>query len=58
MNRIWTCRRTFIALVTIGLLAALGFYLEDTSVAMSMAGVAVGLAGANAYEKTKNGGEE
>ena len=59
MKRIWNCRRTFIALVTIGLLAGLGFYLQDATVAMSMAGVAIGLAGSNAWEgRSKNEFEE
>lgn len=54
MNRLFTCRRTFVAVFAICCLTGLGLYLGDTSVASSIAIVAVGIAGANSYEKRGN----
>lgn len=52
MSYIFLCRRTVTALFAISCLTALGIYKGfDTS--MSIASVAIGLAGANAYEKSR-----
>ena len=50
MKNILYCRRTFIAALAICCLTALGI-LKDMDVAMALASVAIGLAGANSYEK-------
>lgn len=50
MKHLWKCRRTYIATLAIILLFVLGYYSKDASVGMAIATVAVGLAGANAYE--------
>lgn len=52
MLHLLRCRRTFIALVAIACLTALGFY-KSTDTSMAIASVAIGLAGANSYEKSK-----
>ena len=49
------CRRSKIAIFAILCITALGIYNKDASVAVSIAAVAVGIAGANAYEKSKKG---
>jgi hypothetical protein len=53
MKHILNCRRTFIAVLAIVSLAGLGFYTKDISVAMAISTVAVGLAGANAWQGRK-----
>ncbi len=50
MKNLMYCRRTFIATFSIILLTALGL-VNKTDVSMAIATIAVGLAGANAYEK-------
>lgn len=50
MKFLKTCRRTFIAALAIGCLTVLGL-AKDFDVSMALASVAIGLAGANAYEK-------
>lgn len=54
MRKILDCRRTFIALTAIGALTFLG-YTQNMDVAASLAAVAIGLAGSNAYEKRSAG---
>ncbi len=49
MRNILLCRRTFIAVLSIGCLTALGIY-RDIDVSMALASVAVGLAASNAAE--------
>lgn len=49
MKNILFCRRTFIAVLSIGCLTALGIYKEH-DVSMALASVAVGLAASNAAE--------
>lgn len=51
MKNILVCRRTFIAVLSIVCLTALGL-LKDIDVAMSLASIAIGLAGSNAFEAT------
>ena len=50
INNLMYCRRTFIALVALGCLTLLGIQNKE-DVAASIAAVAMGLAGANAFEK-------
>lgn len=52
MKHIWNCRRTGIAVIAIMALTILG-YNNGTDVAAALAAVAIGVAGANAYEKKK-----
>lgn len=56
MKWVYDCRRTFIATLSIGVCAALGF-VNGTDVTGSIAAIAMGLAAANAgeaaYAKTK-----
>lgn len=49
MKRVFECRRTFIALVAIVCLTFIGYH-KGIDVGMAIASVAVGLAGANAYQ--------
>lgn len=50
MRKIFSCRRSSMALIAIGCLTLIALFKgHDTSMAISA--VAVGLAGANAYEK-------
>lgn len=52
MKDLINCRRSIIAIYAITLLFVLG-YTKSTEVAMSISTIAIGLAGANAYEKRK-----
>lgn len=49
MRNILICRRTFICTLAILCLTAIGLY-KGIDVSMALASVAIGLAGANAYE--------
>lgn len=49
MKNVLLCRRTFIACMSILCLTALGL-VKGMDVAMSLASVAIGLAGANSFE--------
>lgn len=53
MKSITYCRRTFIAVVAIGCLTALGI-VKDVDVSAALASVAIGLAVSNASEKFAN----
>lgn len=57
MKYVFECRRTFIALLSIACLTAIGIY-KGIDVSVAIAGVAVGLAGANSYEKKGKTGHE
>ncbi len=50
MIKIWKCRRSSIAVICILVLGVLG-YTKGMDVASALAAVAIGVAGANAYEK-------
>lgn len=50
MKNFLYCRRTFVAITAILALFCLG-YFKGTDVAMSIASIAIGIAGANSYEK-------
>jgi hypothetical protein len=52
MKNFMLCRRTFIATFAVASLLVLG-WVKGEDVAMGIATVAVGLAGANAYEGTE-----
>lgn len=56
MKHILTCRRSSIAVISIAILGFLG-YTKNMDVAMAISSVAIGLAGANAYEKKIQTGE-
>jgi hypothetical protein len=49
MKRVWSCRRTFVALVGMTMLLALGL-INHADVAGSIATICMALAGANAAE--------
>ncbi len=49
MKSIWTCRRTFIAVLSLGALLVLGL-VNHTDVSGAIATVSIGLAAANAGE--------
>lgn len=49
MKNIMYCRRTFIAVLAIGCLAAMAF-AKGMDTAMALASVAIGLAASNSYE--------
>lgn len=53
MLKIWNCRRSSIAVICILVLGGLG-YLKGMDVSMSIATIAIGVAGANAFEKKGN----
>ena len=53
MIKIWNCRRSSLAVICIAALTFLG-YTQSLDVAMAIASIAMGVAGANAYEKSKN----
>lgn len=53
MKRLWDCRRTYLATLCIVCLTGLG-YFKGMDVAMALGSVAIGVAGANAYEKKGN----
>lgn len=53
MRQIFKCRRSSVAVIAIGVLTFLG-YTKSMDVAMAISTVAVGLAGANAYQGRKN----
>jgi len=53
MNKIWTCRRTYLATLGIICLTALGFTVGMNGVALGIAGIVGSVAGANAYQKSK-----
>jgi hypothetical protein len=50
MKNLSYCRRTFIAFFAVTTLGLLG-YFKGTDVSIPIATIAIGLAGANAYEK-------
>lgn len=50
MKHLFSCRRTFIASLSITALTVLGCYTNSPSVSYAIASVAVGLAASNAYE--------
>lgn len=52
MRHLWNCRRTAIAVIAIAALTLLG-YSKGMDVAMALGTVAIGVAGANAFEKRK-----
>lgn len=53
MKELLKCRRSLIAIYAITLLFILG-YNKNIEVAVSISTIAIGLAGANAYEKHKS----
>ena len=53
MKFLLSCRRTYLATLAILMLGGLGFYLKDASVSSALATIAIGVAGANAWEKKK-----
>ena len=53
MLKIFKCRRSSLALICILALTYLG-YSKGTDVSMAIASIAIGVAGANAYEKKGN----
>jgi len=53
MKRIWTCRRTFLAVLGIACLTFLGYRMGSTDVALSIAGIVASIAGSNAFEAGK-----
>ncbi len=50
MLKIWGCRRSSLAVLCILVLGILG-YVKGMEVSASIATIAIGIAGANAYEK-------
>lgn len=50
MKQLLKCRRSVIALIAIGALTFLGWELKSADVAMAIATVAIGIAGANSAE--------
>lgn len=54
MKKIWQCRRSSLAVICIMVLGLLGFF-KNMDVSMAIASIAIGVAGANAYEKKTNG---
>jgi hypothetical protein len=56
MNIILKCRRTIVSILGIAALTALG-YFKGQDVATSIAAIAIGLASANSYEKSKTQGQ-
>ena len=52
MKKIWTCRRSIIALVGIACLTYLG-YTKDLDVALAISGIVLSVAGSNSYENSK-----
>ena len=52
MKKIFKCRRSSLALIGMGLLFILGLY-KSMDVAMGIAAICAGVAGSNAYEKSK-----
>lgn len=52
MRHIWDCRRTYLATACILGLLVLG-YMKGADVSMAIGSIAIGVAGANAYEKKK-----
>lgn len=53
MKRIWTCRRTFLAALALACLTFLGYKMDSTDVALSIAGIVTAIAGANSFEAAK-----
>jgi len=53
MNKIRTCRRTFLATLGIICLTMLGFMVGMDGVAIGIAGIVGAVAGANAYQGSK-----
>lgn len=55
MNKLWSCRRSFLAFFAIMCLTGLGIHIgEDISgIAVAISGVVASVAGANAYEKSR-----
>jgi hypothetical protein len=52
MKNILYCRRTFVAVFSISLLAAMAF-ANSTDTSMAIATIAVGLAASNSFERSK-----
>jgi hypothetical protein len=52
MLKIWNCRRSSIAVICILVLGILG-YFKAMDVSMAISTIAIGVAGANAYEGKK-----
>jgi len=50
MRFIFTCRRTFLALIAIGCLTALGIH-KGIDVSIAIAGVVASVAASNSYQK-------
>lgn len=53
MRNFMICRRTFICTLAILCLTSIGLY-KGVDVSMALASVAIGLAGANAYERSNS----
>lgn len=58
MKYLLSDRRTFIAFISIVLLFILGIKTNSVDVAISIASIACGLAGANAWEKRKQNNDK
>ena len=56
MKKLMSCRRSLIAIFAITCLMVLGLH-NGIDVSMSIASVAIGLAGANSYEASRKGKE-
>ena len=56
MIKIFKCRRSSLALIGMMILGAAMWSGQDTSAAISM--ICIGVAGSNAYEKSKLGNKE
>jgi hypothetical protein len=56
MRKLMSCRRSLIAIFAITCLMVLGLY-NGIDVSLSIASVAIGLAGANSYEASRKGKE-
>ena len=53
MKAIWSCRRTFLALVSVACLTGLGIYhgVDISGIALAISGIVGAVAGSNAWEK-------
>lgn len=54
MHKIISCRRTFVAVFAVTCLTVIAL-INGTDTSIAIASVAVGIAGANAYQKAKAG---